>query len=189
MTTPHSSGAGSFDIRSICPMSLGFGRSLPVRGDNNAAPQPPVLSGAGRRRPLQQQTDVENFNGLTPLWRQLLRPRGHFRAAGDPEQQPFVQQRPCCDPAAACRPLLLALAHGSPSSNSPPWVSSFNPGSSTTTLPAPCGASSAGRGRGAGCCARPLAMAMATAIGTPTPTPTFTPHEISHAPRNTTVIG
>ena len=91
-------------------MSLGFGRSLPVRGDNNALPQPPVLLVLAG--PLQQQTDVENFNGLTPLWRQLLRPRGHFRAAGDPEQQPFVQQRPCCDPAAACRPLLLALAMG-----------------------------------------------------------------------------
>ena len=79
---------------------------------------------------------------------------------------------------------LLALAHGSPSSSSPSWghlmpprpyrASSFNLGSSTTTLPAPCGAPSASCGRGAGCCALLLAMAMAIATGTPTPTPT--PH-------------
>ena len=30
---------------------------------------------------MQQQTDVENFNGPTFLWRQLLRSRGHLRVA------------------------------------------------------------------------------------------------------------
>ena len=102
-------------------------------------------------------------------------------------------------PETACRPLLLALAHGSPSSSSPPWghlmpprpyrASSFNLGSSATTLPVPCGAPSASCGRGAGCCALLLAMAMATATGIPTPTPTPTTPAHAHASLNTTVIG
>ena len=85
---------------------------------------------------------------------------------------------PCCWPCPTAAPAATATARR----GSAPSI--FNPGSSTTTLPAPCGTSSAGCGRGVGCCARPLVMAMATAIGNPTPTPTFTPH----APRNTTVI-
>ena len=49
-------------------MSLGLGRSLPVRGENTAPQQPRVLfAGAGRRRALQQQPGVENFNGTTSI--------------------------------------------------------------------------------------------------------------------------
>jgi len=132
-----------------------------------------LFAGAGRRRALQQQPGVEKFDGPTPFWHQPLRSQGHLRFAGDPEQQPFVQQRPCFAPAAACR--LLLLACGSPSRHLTPTrpcrASPSDLGLSATTPPAPCGTLPAGCRHGAGCCARLLAMAMAMAAGTPTPTP------------------
>ena len=38
LTSPRSSGAGSFDLKAIGPMFSGFGRGFPVRGDNTALP-------------------------------------------------------------------------------------------------------------------------------------------------------
>ena len=38
LTSPRSSGAGSFDLKAIGPMFSGFGRSFPVRGGNTALP-------------------------------------------------------------------------------------------------------------------------------------------------------
>ena len=38
LTSPRSSGVGSFDLRAISPMFSGFGRSFPVRGGNTALP-------------------------------------------------------------------------------------------------------------------------------------------------------
>ena len=53
----------------------------------------------------------------------------YLRVAGDPEQQPFVQQRLHRPLTAACS--LPLLASGCPSSSSPTWRNSTSPRSSS----------------------------------------------------------
>ena len=62
---------------------------------------------------------MEKFNDPTPLWRRLLRSRGHRRNALGLRTQPAGQGRQHRASTAACS--LLVLVGGGPCSSSPAW--------------------------------------------------------------------
>ena len=139
-----------------------------------APSQPPALSGAGRRRPLQQQTDVENFNGPALLWRQLLRSRGQFRVAGDRLPPPVAgpgprqpqQQQPAVGAFNAPAPLQGQLLQS--------WVQYHH-----TTSPMWCPVGQLW----------PWCWLLRAAAGNGHGNRNRHPHPHAHASRNTTVIG
>ena len=78
-----------------------------------------LFTAPGARQLEEEQPNVEKFNDPTPLWRRLLRSRGHRRNALGLRTQPAGQGRQHRASTAACS--LLVLVGGGPCSSSPAW--------------------------------------------------------------------